>query len=107
MSQLRGSSEPTPPGCVLGVPGASVQVWKRQVQNQVMCSCQEHPKSPREAAAQPLGQQTQWWRTWMCLEKHIVSPGHCSQNWGLCHSSGMGTQQQRTTSLGTEFGSCK
>lgn len=33
MSQLRGSSEPTPAGCVPGVPGASVQIRKRQVQN--------------------------------------------------------------------------
>lgn len=96
MSQLRGSSEPSPPGCVPGVPGTAVQIWKRQVQNQVMCSCQEHLKSPRKAAAQPHSQQMKcWWRTWMCLERHIVSPGHCSQNWGLCHCLGMGTRQQR------------
>lgn len=91
MSQLRGSSKPSPPGCVPGVPGASVPIWKRQVQNQVMCSCQEHPKSPRKAAAQPLGQQMQcWWRTWMCLERHVVSPGHCSQNRGLATAKGQG-----------------
>lgn len=46
---------------------------------------------PQKAAAQPLSQQMQQWRTWTCPEMHVVSPGHHSQNWGLCHSSVMGT----------------
>lgn len=57
------------------MPGAVLQMWERQVQNLVMCSCQEHPKSPRKAAAQPLGQQMQRWRTWTRPEMHVASPG--------------------------------
>lgn len=54
MSWLRGSSKSNPPGHVLGgfgVPGATLEMWERAVQNLVMCSYQEHWKSTRPSTS--------------------------------------------------------
>lgn len=104
-----GQLQNTPPGHVpggFGVPDAVLRMWERQERSLVMCSCQEHPKSPREAAAQPLGQQTQGWRTWMCSKRHIPM-GIAGRIRACARAQWWGHDRREPTTLRIEFGSCK
>jgi len=75
MSWFRGGSESTPPGHALGgfrVPGAALQMWERQVQNLVTCSCQEQPNHPQEScgpAPQPANTAVE--------DRDVPQDAHC------------------------------